>query len=149
MLPWDKIARSLDVSRSWRTVDAFPILSEFSFTDEELYSWWTYTDINPSSCEEFLRSRKFDVTQSYAREKENIFRARLKREKIHRRSRCRQGSSPFPFQEDTRARNSVLRYSCTTRENRGCFITPHLTTGNLLRCNTRRWLTSANPFSRR
>lgn len=32
--------------------------------------------------------------------------------------RCRQGSSPFPFQEDTRARNSMLRYSCMTRENR-------------------------------
>lgn len=130
----------------------FRFFQNFPSQTRSFYSWWTYTDINPSSCEEFLRStlpRKFDVTQSYAQENENIFRARFKREKIHRRSRCRQGNSPFSFQEDTRARNSVLRYSCTrlVRKSR-CFITPHLTTGNLLLCNTRRRLTSTNPFPR-
>lgn len=116
----------------------FRFFLKFSFTDEKLRSWWTYTDINPASCEEFLRSifpRKFDVTQTY--EDGNIFRARFKREKIHRRSRCRQGSSPFPFQEDTRARNSVLFVLLYDPQKSQCFITPHLT-GNLLVCyNTR------------
>jgi len=128
---------SADASTSWRTTGISDSSLNFR-AEREVRPRWAYTDINPSSREEFRRStfqKKFGVTQSYARERRYIpGTSQTREDPVESR---RKGILLFRFKKifewanrlgtPVWAAKIVALYNATL-------------TGNLLaRCTTRRW----------